>query len=328
LTAAGEEARNLPSATSPSLFEGELVDPTRPVLLLPVGPAARLHDARLLSPRGFEPSTSGTKVSQRPRSIAVELCDGGQVREQLVEASAIPLHVTGRHPASWRLEVLDVPEDAVRECERKREEAHRGLARGLLGRALPTPPESVGAGARSSVAAKETNFSRWDHLRTVLLTRLGALGALGVSKLRKALNANRHIASGIDVGDNLEARAQDSSEAGSVPLEQVDAGLRIDFKIQVSKEDLALLLQSFSIRGTQKEWLNYDWDRVLCLVEKHQESGGRGDLLDVDLMVDVLRGTPSPGRTRMVWRLYERLQKEARIASSTAVRVVCSATIV
>jgi len=317
LAAAAEEARGAAPGQAAALMEGQPVDMRRPAMLVPAAPFAHLHGPRVVS------VSTNTKVvgCARFREVQVEAVGGGRARELLVEASAMPEFASGDLPAAWRIERLVGCERRMAACEQRRAEAHGGLPRALLGRALPSPPDHVRAGAEASEGARESNFARWEHLRNALLPKIRSRGGLGFSAFRKALAANRPVVTGHLLGSLVEAHADDPlgpDERFVIPIEQVCAVLRVEYKVHVADEDLALLAAAFSVRGSAGHWHEGNWEEVSQLLDKHGCSGGKGDLVDADLFADALRGEPSPARHRILCRIYDRLQEDAGVSKTTA----------
>jgi len=304
-------------------LEGNPVDLRRPVLLVPVSPFAYLHGPRYLRVASTLKDGAIAGVDPMDRTVLV---DGGG-RELLVEAAKMPLFASGVLPAAWHIEPLILPQEHVVACEQRRIQAHTGLPRALLGRALEKPPTNVRSSVPTSVAALETTFARWEHFRCALLPHLKARGGLAFAMFRKALAINRPVA--ITSVDLLHKAVQEpGAEAGPlpdeaclIPIEQVVAVLRNEYKIKVCDEDLPLLGRAFAFSGSADQWDEGEWGEVTALLDP---LGGEGaDLIDADLLADAVRGEPSPGRHRIFERIYTRLQREVGRGAGTALTVRC-----
>ncbi|CAE8623633.1 unnamed protein product, partial [Polarella glacialis] len=92
-----------------------------------------------------------------------------------------------------------------------------------------------------------------------------------------------------------------------VIAKQVQSMFRMDFGLAVSDEDMSFLAVAFCFhRDPKKRTFHGPW---------------REWLLDADLLVDALRGEPSPGRRQTLDRLYTLLQEEAGIPRENSLNI-------
>lgn len=269
--------------------EGLPVDLRQAVRIEAAGPRARLHGVRCL---GLERGAArlGTAIGQRapPARTAVV----GEARELRVEGV-----MPGAAPAAaWRLERLALPPKSVESCARAMAEAHAGLPRKLLGRALKVPPANLRAALARLPIGQETNFSRWLHLRGSVLRRVHERGPFAFCKFRKALASNRlAVVAEAELARFVRAPMADElpgpDERVFLTAAEVSSFLRADYGIKLSDDDLALVADTFAMDGGSKEDSDF-W-------------------VDVDVFTDALRGEASPGRHRVLGHLYSLLQQEA-----------------
>lgn len=313
-----------PEGPDPEACEGRPVDLRRPVLIVPVAPFAYLHGPRFLRVCPSVGAPDGGHLCPNGRTVQT---GGGRAgsREALLEAAVpwinVPSEEAGRRKVwssiptltGWLIEPLVLPVANVIACERRRQQAHSGLARALLGRNLECPPPDIGSAP--SVTGQETRYARWEHLRGALLPRIRKRGPLAFALFRKALVAVVPAASiDAELSNIIRSPGADepppASERYIAQVGQVAVVLDHDYGIRVSQDDLQLLAEVFAAGGSSGS-----------------SAGGRGGghfstvSVDVDVLADELRGEPSPGRHAYLARLYTELQREDGVASSTS--LVC-----
>lgn len=297
--------RVLPAA-DPNTFEGLAVDLHQPVILVPAAPAAYVHEPRFLqvAPGLAGHGTSGQMVKMAEgRELAVEAAIAPAIDKAYDPKSRGPgvglgANADGPHPVAklmwWSLERLSVREGATSSCDRLRAQAHHGLPRALLGRALEVAPPCVRGAQPSSHLTQETQYALWERTRCSLLPRLFARGNLALCSLRKALAA--HGESSIrqaELSVDFRQSSDDSTTLAElcVPVTSLEEVLRCDCGIHLAKGDIALIAHAFAAAGCD----------------------GR---IDADLFVDALRGEVTPGREACIVRMYAQLQQDAGLRPS------------
>lgn len=192
---------------------------------------------------------------------------------------------------------MDVASETLKAHDRMRAQAHSGLPRALLGRALEAPPPCVSMGVMTSAASQDSRLTRWERLRQVLLPRLAKRGMFGLADLRKALTVQGQAA--LIKWENVKHFTW--PDACDPPLPEDALLLRA--------EDIAFVLLSdcgLEVRDEDLKLMELTWSVP-------SDGNIHETFVDAHAFCDALRGEPSPGRHQCVMRLYTQLQRDAGI---------------
>eukprot|EP00933_Yihiella_yeosuensis_P070517 TRINITY_DN78638_c0_g1_i1.p1 TRINITY_DN78638_c0_g1~~TRINITY_DN78638_c0_g1_i1.p1 ORF type:complete len:705 (+),score=125.39 TRINITY_DN78638_c0_g1_i1:73-2115(+) len=302
----GEKVSELQS-TLKIAKEGDPVDLKQNVRLIPASPFAYLHRQRHLQAKACVIPNS---LGRGCRTITVKRTEG---REMILEAGGGERPVkpeSGNEYSSWMIQVLNVRRGIIEESQQRTEEVYRGLPRALLGRALggPQPPSAHDA-VPFSREALESGFARWEHVRSSIIHRLHDRGMVYFPTFRKVISKDRSTdfdLNGPPVTVPGAHQKLSLDERCLVRLDKVWEAFRLDFGLEMSEEDIIAIAEAFAFDIPGRPPV--ERDDPSCLIE-------------LDLFVDALRGTPSPGRQQILERLYALLQKELGVPPSTGLAI-------
>eukprot|EP00747_Dinoflagellata_sp_TGD_P126531 gnl/TRDRNA2_/TRDRNA2_174289_c0_seq2.p1 gnl/TRDRNA2_/TRDRNA2_174289_c0~~gnl/TRDRNA2_/TRDRNA2_174289_c0_seq2.p1 ORF type:complete len:830 (+),score=110.40 gnl/TRDRNA2_/TRDRNA2_174289_c0_seq2:86-2575(+) len=299
-----------PSSLSDANVTPVPVDVRQALLLVPAAPAANMHRPRFVQ---VAPSRA-----YGGSGLLVRTVQGDELGVEAAEAELRPIwfkstksqkhgkaseyrsgrtieglqsYVSGR----WLVERLVLSSGVIEACDRRRMQAHLGLPRALVGRALEAPPPSVIGSVLACPSAMESPYARWERIRRSLLPRLLADGDFGFANFRKALIVHSEAV--------LWKGAKEKFVGGNVNFPTADEGQRADERCLLTASTLGEILRhDFALQIL---------DEDVSLVQDAFVATSQDSKIDADMFADAIRGETSPGRQDILIRLYAQLQREA-----------------